>query len=178
MTQPDPARSKVHIKAIADEFQREFLNTTDSDDAVNPSELFASGMLAGLATAVRIFDGATAEQALEAMDRDLATAHARQNTPENATDGAVSAEHPHAGGTERPEGRNGLQRGAERLGDEQFQLRVASALHRSAEEDVTRVIDKLEHLAGLDVAKEPGPKGDGIRWTLRMIRSAVKGRRP
>lgn len=62
-------RARIHIKAVAEE-----MAAAQSPDDPERTQLFTSGMLCGLATAVRIIDGDTAEDAMGRIVTDLAAA--------------------------------------------------------------------------------------------------------
>ncbi|MFH8405506.1 hypothetical protein ACH4FX_12135 [Streptomyces sp. NPDC018019] len=64
-------RTRAHLKAVTQEMKRQ------TDDSGSSAQVFISGILTGLATAVRIMDGATAEDALETVDTQLAAAVGR-----------------------------------------------------------------------------------------------------
>lgn len=73
MSQPTPARAgddraRTHIKALATEAKTLTEGTTGT-----PAMPFGSGMLTGLAAAVQILDGDTAEAAMETIVQRLAT---------------------------------------------------------------------------------------------------------
>jgi hypothetical protein len=61
------ARALTHIAALAEEMK----NTLDPTDT-SPAMLFVSGAINGLAMAKRIIDGGTAEQAMEALEANVA----------------------------------------------------------------------------------------------------------
>lgn len=58
-------RTRAHIKAVIQEMKRQ------TDGSGSPAQVFISGMLTGLTTAIRIMDGATAEDALETVVTQL-----------------------------------------------------------------------------------------------------------
>lgn len=66
-------KARTEIKALAD-VGKELTDTAPDGD---PAALFMAGMLSGLAMAVKIADGATAEQQLEELETRLATAVGR-----------------------------------------------------------------------------------------------------
>jgi hypothetical protein len=68
MSTTDTSRARRHITALAEEAQK-----TIQPDATDPGSLFMSGVVNGLAMAKRILDGATAEQALGALETSVAT---------------------------------------------------------------------------------------------------------
>lgn len=63
----DTTRARTQITALATELKNFLKAEKDS-----PGALFMAGAANGLLTAVRILDGATAEQAMESMEGDLA----------------------------------------------------------------------------------------------------------
>ncbi|WP_318202933.1 hypothetical protein [Streptomyces sp. SCL15-4] len=64
--------TRTHIKALADEMKRHL-----AAPAAAPAQVFLSGMLTGLASAIEILDGRTAEQAAETVEQRLAAAVGR-----------------------------------------------------------------------------------------------------
>lgn len=63
----ETTRVRTHIKALCDELK------TAAGPAGNPTaQVFISGMLTGLASSVRILDGAAAEDALQEVEQRLA----------------------------------------------------------------------------------------------------------
>jgi len=66
-------RARAEIKALAD-IAKEVTDTSKDGDL---AALFMSGLLTGLAIAVKIDDGSTAEQQLEDLDTRLAAAVGR-----------------------------------------------------------------------------------------------------
>lgn len=67
-------RARTYIKALAGEIQG-FLKASPHDKS--EAAVFMVGVVNGLATAVRILDGATAEEAFEALESQIATAIGR-----------------------------------------------------------------------------------------------------
>ena len=63
-------RALTHIKAVMEALK----DSTDGQASAAPAGLFISGMLTGLAAAVQIYDGGTAEQAMEQVNTRLAAA--------------------------------------------------------------------------------------------------------
>ncbi|MGW2223851.1 hypothetical protein [Streptomyces formicae] len=63
-------RSRTHIQAVADEFQR---GATDEALPAHAA-MFLSGVLTGLAAAVQVADGASAEKAVEDIAHRLTAA--------------------------------------------------------------------------------------------------------
>jgi hypothetical protein len=68
MPQPEIARARTHIKALATEAMAAIGDDTDS-----PAALFMTGVVNGLSMAAQILDGAGAEQAMEKLETGLAT---------------------------------------------------------------------------------------------------------
>lgn len=68
MNQPTPPRARTEIKALVDEMKHLAAN------APQPAQGFASGILTGLAAAVQILDGDTAEGVLEQTVQRLSAA--------------------------------------------------------------------------------------------------------
>ncbi|MEU1141811.1 hypothetical protein ABZ392_33885 [Streptomyces sp. NPDC005885] len=73
MSQPSPvragdARARTHIKALIDEMKHQATNTP------GPAQMFLSGMLSGLAAAVEILNGGTAEGSMETIVTRLSSA--------------------------------------------------------------------------------------------------------
>lgn len=66
-------KARAEIKALADVAKE----VTDTGKDGDPAALFMSGLLAGLAIAVKIDEGSTAEQQLEDLDTRLAAAVGR-----------------------------------------------------------------------------------------------------
>jgi hypothetical protein len=70
VTIPHPAitRARTHIKALATELQA---TATEAPDTPEHVKLFFSGLVVGLATAVRVLDGDSAEKAGEFMETQM-----------------------------------------------------------------------------------------------------------
>ncbi|WAL93951.1 hypothetical protein [Streptomyces sp. Je 1-369] len=67
------ARTRTHLKAIAAEFQRGL----STDPAEAPATWFLSGAINGIALAVKVADGESAEQAMEDLAKSLEKATRR-----------------------------------------------------------------------------------------------------
>ncbi|GGR70927.1 MULTISPECIES: hypothetical protein [Streptomyces] len=65
-------RTRTHITALADEMKRHL-----GEPAAAPAQVFLSGMLTGLASAIEILDGGTAERAAGTVEQRLAAAVGR-----------------------------------------------------------------------------------------------------
>lgn len=63
-------RTRTHLKAIAAEFQRGL----STDPAESSATWFLSGAINGIALAVKVADGESAEQAMEDLAKSLDTA--------------------------------------------------------------------------------------------------------
>ncbi|MGW0550533.1 hypothetical protein [Streptomyces altiplanensis] len=84
-------RTRIHLKAIGDE-----LKPTATTPDGSTAQLFISGMLTGMATAVRIADGSTAEKALQLLAEQLAAATGRacpDGKPDQATAPTDTVQH-------------------------------------------------------------------------------------
>ena len=69
---PNADRARTHIKALAEVIKP---HAVEGDDS--PGHFFITGVFGGLALAIKILDGATAEEALDQMDTHLAAAVGR-----------------------------------------------------------------------------------------------------